>query len=186
MSTLVVDIPPLRMDLASLGYPWTQRAIRPPPPKFTKEKGKAPMASSSHSSHDRKNQAYLYAHVKNASRNIHHDACVDHAMPTMRHDIVYSSYAMTASSSSSHAHGRPRHHTHVVSHAPRIEIHPMVLKMLFCTFDASYVLYRKNDKVVASNVGSKCKKGNTYIWVPKSYVANLIGPNTSWGPKPQA
>jgi hypothetical protein len=38
----------------------------------------------------------------------------------MRHDVVYSSYAMTASSSSSHAHGRPScHASHVDSHAPK-------------------------------------------------------------------
>jgi hypothetical protein len=42
-----------------------------------KEKGKAPMASGSHSSHDKMNQAYLYAHVKNASSIIHHNhACI--------------------------------------------------------------------------------------------------------------
>jgi hypothetical protein len=38
-----------------------------------KEKGKASMASSSHSSHGRNNHAYLYAHVKNASNIAHHD-----------------------------------------------------------------------------------------------------------------
>jgi hypothetical protein len=31
--------------------------------------------------------------VKNA-HNIHHDACVDHAMPAMCHDVIYSSHAM--------------------------------------------------------------------------------------------
>jgi hypothetical protein len=130
--------------------------------------------------------AYLYAHVKNASSNIHHDACVNHAMPTMHHDNVYSSYAMTASSSSSHTHGRPRCCTHVVSHVPKDRNASHGPSMLFRTFDASYVLYCKNDKVVAFNVGPKCKKDNTCIWVPKSYVTNLIGPNTSWGPKSQA
>jgi hypothetical protein len=34
---------------------------------LNKEKGKAPMASSSYSSHDQKNHAYLYAHVKKIS-----------------------------------------------------------------------------------------------------------------------
>jgi hypothetical protein len=50
---------------------------------FIKEKGKVPMACSSHSFHDKMNHAYLYAHVKNDShfaRNIHHDVCIDHAM----------------------------------------------------------------------------------------------------------
>ena len=49
-------------------------------PNFTREKGKAPMASSSHSFHEKKNLAYLYSYVKNIShnaRNIHHDSCID-------------------------------------------------------------------------------------------------------------
>jgi hypothetical protein len=147
------------------------------------------MASSSHSSHDRKNHAYLYAHVKNAShnaRNVHHDACFDRAMPAMRHYAIYSSHTMIVSSSSSHVHGRPRLHTYVVSHAPKARNASHGPSMLFHTFDASYVLYCKDDKVVASNVGPKCKKGKTCILVPKSYVTNLTGPNISWGPKPQA
>jgi hypothetical protein len=49
------------------------------------------MASSSHSYHDSKNHAYLYAHVKNAS-HIAHDACVDRVVPDMHHEVVYSSY----------------------------------------------------------------------------------------------
>jgi hypothetical protein len=40
---------------------------------LNKEKGKAPMASSSYSSHDQKNHAYLYTHVKNVSSVSHHD-----------------------------------------------------------------------------------------------------------------
>jgi hypothetical protein len=83
-----------------------------------KEKGKAPMASSSHSSHDKNNHAYLYAHVKNASSVVHHDHDV---LPT-HHDVAFDSYAMYASSSSSYVHGRSRprcHAHHVVSHAPR-------------------------------------------------------------------
>jgi hypothetical protein len=42
---------------------------------LNKEKQKDPMAGSSHSSHDKTNHAYLYAHVKNASRIAHHDRC---------------------------------------------------------------------------------------------------------------
>jgi hypothetical protein len=77
------------------------------------------MASSSHSSHDRKNHAYLYAHVKNVSSIIHHNHVV---FPT-HHDAIFDSHAMFASSSSLYAHGRnrPRCHVHhVASHAPRI------------------------------------------------------------------
>jgi hypothetical protein len=66
-------------------------------PNFIKEKEKAPMVSISHSSHDIKNHAYLYAHVNNALCIVHHDACVYHAMPAMRHGVVYSLYAMTTS-----------------------------------------------------------------------------------------
>jgi hypothetical protein len=40
-----------------------------------KEKGKAPMASSLHSFHAKKNHAYLHAHVKNVSSVAHHDNC---------------------------------------------------------------------------------------------------------------
>jgi hypothetical protein len=154
-------------------------------PSLIKEKGKTPMASGSHSSYNRKNYAFIYANVKNA-RNVHQDACVDHVMTAMHHDVIYSSHAMIASSSSSHVHGRPEHRIHVVSHAPKYRNSSHGPSMLFCTFDASYVVYCKNDRVVASNVGPKCKKGNTCIWVLKSYVTNLTGPNTRWGPKSQA
>jgi hypothetical protein len=58
--------------------------------------------------------------------------------------------------------------------------------MLYQTYDASYVLICKNDKVVARNFGPKCKRDKTCIWVPKSYVTNLVGPNKSWVPKSQA
>jgi hypothetical protein len=155
-------------------------------PNFIKEKGKAPMASSTHSSHDRNNHAYLYVHVKNA-RNVYHDDCNDHDVSATRHDVVYSSYAMTASSSSSHSHGRsrPRRHPHhVVSHAPKTRNASHSIS--YSTIDASNVLYCKYDRVVASNVGPKSKNVETYIWVPKSYATNLTGPNTSWVPKPQA
>jgi hypothetical protein len=58
--------------------------------------------------------------------------------------------------------------------------------ILFHTFDESYVIHSKKDRIDATNVGPKCKKGKICIWVPKSYVTNLIGTNTSWGPKSQA
>jgi hypothetical protein len=147
------------------------------------EKGKAPMASSSHYSHDRNNHAYLYAHFKNASSSIDHNQV---AFPT-HHDDVSNSHAMFASSSSSYAHGRnrPRRHVyHVASHTPRNTSNGPT--MLHQTYDASFVLMCKNDKVVARNLGPKCKRDKTCIWVPKSYVTNLVGPNKSWVPKTQA
>jgi hypothetical protein len=56
-------------------------------PSFNKEKGKALMASSSHSFHDKKNHAFIYTHVKNA-KNAHHDTCNDHSALPKRHDVV--------------------------------------------------------------------------------------------------
>jgi hypothetical protein len=150
-----------------------------------KEKGKAPMASSLHSFHDKKDHAYLYA--QNASSVAHHDSCYDHVVLQTRHDVVFDSQAMFASSSSSHDHGRnrPRRHAHhVVSNAPRNASSGPII--LYQTYDASFVLMCKNDKVVARNVGPKCKGGKTCIWVPKSYVTNHVGPNKSWVPKSQA
>jgi hypothetical protein len=47
------------------------------------------MASSSQSPHDRKSHAFIYAHAKNSSHNVNHDACVDHAMHVMRQGVVY-------------------------------------------------------------------------------------------------
>jgi hypothetical protein len=139
------------------------------------------MYSSSHSLHNKKNHAYLNAHVKNASNVAHQDGCYDHNILPMRHDAVFDSHAMLALSSSSFGHGRSiyRRHVHnVVSHAPRNA--PNDQTMLYHTYGASYVLYYKNDKVIAKNVGPKCKKGKTCIWIPKSYMTNLVGPNKSW------
>jgi hypothetical protein len=77
----------------------------------------------------------------------------------------------------------PRRH-HVAFHAPRrASAGPT---MLYQTCDASFVLICKNDKVVARNLGPKCKRDKTCIWVPKSVVTNLVGPNKSWVPKTQA
>jgi hypothetical protein len=58
--------------------------------------------------------------------------------------------------------------------------------MLYQTYDASFVLLCKNDKVVARSLGPKCKRDKTCIWVPKSFMTNLVGPNKSWVPKTQS
>jgi hypothetical protein len=129
----------------------------------------------------------LYVHVKNASHVVHHDACNDHVvLPVHYGDFV--SHAMIVASRFSHVHGRSRprrHMSHAVSNALKDRIASHGLSMLFRTFHASYVLYCKNNRIVASNVGPKCKKGKTCIWVPKTYVTNLVGPNKSWVPKSQ-
>jgi hypothetical protein len=85
----------------------------------------------------------------------------------MRHD-AFTPRTMIASSSGSYTHSRSRsrrHASHNVSHAPKYRNSSHDPSILFCTFDASYVLYCKNDKIVATNVGPKCKKGKTCIWV---------------------
>jgi hypothetical protein len=151
---------------------------------LNKEKGKAPMASSSYYSHDQKNHAYLYAHVKNVSRVAHHDRCYNHVVLHVRHDVAFNSHVMFASSSSyAHGRNRPRRH-HVASHAPRNASNGPT--MLYQTYVASFVLLFKNDKVVARSLGPKCKRDKTCIWVPKYFVSNLVGPNKSWVPKTQA
>jgi hypothetical protein len=103
-------------------------------PNFIKEKGKAHMACNSHSSHDKKNHAFIYPRVKDDShcaRNIHHDVCFDHAMLAFHHDVC-SSYTVNASFSSSRTHARPRRHAyHAGSHAPKIGMHLMVLLFYF-------------------------------------------------------
>jgi hypothetical protein len=144
---------------------------------LNKGKGKAHMASSSYSSHDQKNHAYLYAHVKKVS---HHDRSYNHVALPNYHD----SHAMFASSST-YAYGRNRPRcNHVVSHAPRKTCNGPTTVYHAC--NASFVLSCKNAKVVARKLGSKCKGEKTCIWVPKIVLTNLVGPNKSWVPKTQA
>jgi hypothetical protein len=113
------------------------------------------MASSSHSFHDKK----IHAHVKNVSNVAHHDSCYDYVVLPICHDAIFDSHAMFASSSPTHAHGRnrPRRYVHhVVSHAPRNATKGPT--MLYRTYDASYVLICKNDKVLEMkdlHLGSK-------------------------------
>jgi hypothetical protein len=134
----------------------------------------------------KRNHVYLYAHVKNVSRIAHHDRCYNHVVLPTRHDVVFDSHAMFASSSSSYAHGRNRPRRHHVSYDARPRNASNGLTMIYQTYDASFILLCKNDKVVARNLGLKCKRDKTCIWVPKSYVTNLVGPNKSWVPKTQA
>jgi hypothetical protein len=143
---------------------------------LNKEKGKAPMASSS-----QKNHAYLYRKVPNVT---HHDKFHNHFVFLVCHDDVSSSHAMFATSSS-YAHGRNRpRRNHVVSHMSRkVSTGPTAI---YHACDASFVLSCKNAKVVARKFGSKCKRDKTCIWVSKSIVTNLVGPNKSWVPKTQA
>jgi hypothetical protein len=98
------------------------------------------MSSSSYSSHDQKNHAYLYAHVKKISNVAHHDKSYNHAASPTYHDL----HAMFASSSTNvHGRSRPRRN-HIVSHAPRkVYTGPTTM---YQTCNASFVLSCKNTK----------------------------------------
>jgi hypothetical protein len=137
----------------------------------TKEKGKAPMASSV-----QKNHAFIYGDRK-FSRNAYRTC-------------AYDSYAMTASSSS-YMHGRDMSRRNVTHHMPRRNVAHVPKKInepstIYHTCNASFAICRKDRKVIARKLGAKCKGDKTCIWVPKDIVTNLVGPNKSWVPKTQA
>jgi hypothetical protein len=130
----------------------------------TKEKGKAPMANSAQMNH-----AFIYSDRK-LSRNTHRS-------------YTYDSHAMIASSSS-FVHGRNMPRKNVVHHVPRKVCNEP--STIYHACNASFAICCKNKKVVARKVGAKCKGDKTCIWVPKTIVTNLVGPNKSWVPKTQA
>jgi hypothetical protein len=140
-----------------------------------KEKGKAPMATSA-----KRNHAFLYHDRKN-SRNVFrsYDAFDSHA---------YDSYAMTASSS--HVmHDRKVCRRNVIHNMPRRNVAPRKVNepsTIYHALNASFAICRKDKKIVARKLGAKCKGDKTCIWVPKTIVTNLVGPNKSWVPKSQA
>jgi hypothetical protein len=68
----------------------------------------------------------------------------------------------------------------------RLEMHLMAQLCFVVLMTPHMCYFVKNDKVVARNLEPKCKRGKTCIWIPKSYVTNLIRPNKSWVPKSQA
>ena len=103
--------------------------------------------------------------------------CYDHA-------AYDNSHAMFASSSA-FVHGRIRpRRNHAVSHASMRTCNGPTT--VFHTCNTSFVLLCKNAKVVARKLGSKRKGDKTCIWVPKTVVTNLVGPNKSWVPETQA
>ena len=126
------------------------------------------MASSA-----KKNHAFMYhdrRHARNANRS--YDAFDSH---------VYDSYAMFASSSSC-MHGRNVPRRNGVN-VPRKINEPSTI---YHALNASFAICRKDRKIVARKLGAKCKGDKTCIWVPKTIVTNLVGPNKSWVPKTQA
>jgi hypothetical protein len=137
-------------------------------PVLNKEKGKAPMASS-----PQRNHAYIYD--RKSTSHARNDRCYDH--------VVLPGYHIASSSTYVYGRNRPRHNP-VVSHVPwRVCNGPTTI---YHACNASFVLSCKNAKVVARKLGSKCKGDKTCIWVPKTIVTNLVGPNKSWVPKTQA
>jgi hypothetical protein len=141
-----------------------------------KEKGKAPMANSI-----QKNHAFLY-HDRRYSRSVHHDrSCND----VVSH--AYDSNAMFASSSSMHHRNLARKNAmprRNIVHVPRKVMNEP--STIYYACNASFTICRKDKKVIARKLGAKCKGDKTCIWVPKTIVTNLVGPNMSWVPKTQA
>jgi hypothetical protein len=141
-------------------------------PISAKEKGKAPMASSA-----KKNHAFMY-HDRRHSRNAY------------RSYDAFDSHAMFASSSS-YMHGRDMSRRNVVHHMPRRNVVNVPRKInepstIYHACNASFAICRKDKKVIARKLGARCKGDKTCIWVPKTIVTNLVGPNKSWVPKTQA
>jgi hypothetical protein len=109
---------------------------------FTKEKGKTTMASSLHSFHEKKNHIHLYSHYA------HHDTCNDSSTFPKHHDVVFTPHTMFVSSNDSNRSRTRRHASHVVSHVPKDRNASHGSSILFCTFDASYVIHYKNDRML--------------------------------------
>jgi hypothetical protein len=143
-------------------------------PISTKEKGKAPMASST-----KRNHAFMY-----------NDRGQSHRSSNALDSHAYDSYAMCASSSS-YMHGRNVSRRNVVHHMPRRNVVNIPRKLnepstIYHALNASFAICRKDRKIVARKLGAKCKGDKTCIWIPKTIVTNLVGPNKSWVPKSQA
>jgi hypothetical protein len=135
------------------------------------EKGKAPMASSA-----KKNHAFMYHDRRQSYKSCNaYDAFESHAM---------------FASSSSYMHGKDMSKRHFV-HMPRRNVVNIPRKVnepstIYHALNASFAICRKDRKIVARKLEAKCKGDKTCIWVPKTIVTNLVGPNMSWVPKTQA
>ena len=102
---------------------------------------------------------------------------------------AFDSHAMFASSSS-YMHGKDMSRKYFV-HMPRRNVVNVPRKInepstIYYACNASFAICRKDKKVIARKLGAKCKGDKTCIWVPKTIITNLVGPNKSWVPKSQA
>jgi hypothetical protein len=113
-------------------------------------KGKAPMVQ------DREGYIlYLANYPKHKIRKIH---------ARKPHNVSHHAFMYKNEASSS------RHSTHIKMPKKKIVNASNEHDISFKTFDASYVLTNKSDKVVANYVGGKHKSPNTCVWVPKVLV----------------
>jgi hypothetical protein len=129
-------------------------------------KGKAPMVQDSEG-----NILYPANYPEHKIRKIH--ARKPHIVS--HHAFMYKNEASSS-----------RHTTHVKMPRKKIPAASNEHNVSFKTFDASYVLTNKSDKVVAKYVGGKHKSSKTCVWVPKVLISNVKGPNTVWVPKNKA
>jgi hypothetical protein len=121
-------------------------------------KGKAPMAQD--------NEGYIlypagYLEHKIRRINANKSHYVSH------HTFMYKNEASSS-----------RHPTHVKMPKKKTPTTSNEPNVSFKTFDASYVLTNKSDKVVAKYVGGKHKGSKTCVWVTKVLVSNVKGPKT--------
>jgi hypothetical protein len=91
------------------------------------------------------------------------------------HDFIYKNEASSS-----------RHTTHAKIPKKKIPTTSNEHNISFKTFDTSYVLTNKSDKIVAKYVGGKHKSPKTCVWIPKVLVSNVKGPKTVWVPKNKA
>jgi hypothetical protein len=96
------------------------------------------------------------------------------------HNVSHHAFMYRNEASSS------RHSTHIKMLKKKIVNASNEHDISFKTFDASYVLTNKSDKVVAKYVGGKHKSPKTCVWVPKVLVSNVKGPKIVWVPKNKA
>jgi hypothetical protein len=125
-------------------------------------------------SNPQRNHAFIYD--RKIANRTHYNRSYDH-------DAFNSNVMFASSSTFVHGRSKPRRN-HVVHHVSKKMCNESTTVFYAC--NTSFVLSCKNAKVVARKLGSKCKGDKSCIWVPKTIVTNLVGPNKSWVPKTQA
>ena len=111
------------------------------------------MASSMHLVHENRNHDHLYSHVKNTSLNAYHVTCNDKFTPC------------TVIASSSDRSIARRHAPPNVSYARKNASHGP--SILFRTYDASYVIHCKNDRIVSKMWDQNARKVRLVFGFPK-------------------